>query len=73
MRSRIHQRYQAWLELVDVSAALALAGLRAQGFTDAQARKRLRERWLRNSRDHLQALEKMLRHLAARERRVPQP
>lgn len=37
MRSLVNQRYQAWQELVDFSVELALAGLRAQGFSKRQA------------------------------------
>ncbi|MBI4313401.1 MAG: hypothetical protein HY594_01150 [Candidatus Omnitrophica bacterium] len=73
MRSSANQKYQAWLELIDFSVELARAGLRSQGLTKAQVEKRLRERWLRGSRDHERGLIRMLRRLGAREARVSKP
>lgn len=68
MRIRIEQRYQAWRELLDLSAQLALAGLRAQGLSPRRAQAVWRQRWIRASREHQQANRRLVRELARRDR-----
>lgn len=72
MKFRATHHYEAWKALVDFSARLALAGLKAQGFSRRQAQAVWRQRWARAAQDHQQANRRLVRQLAIRDR-VAQP
>ncbi len=68
MRLNATQRYQAWRELLDLSMQLAMAGLKAQGFSRRAAERICRQRWIRASREHHRANQRLAQQLAIRGR-----
>jgi len=60
------QRYRAWRSLVHLATQLAVAGLRKQGYSSAQAWAICRKRWIRSMREHQQANRLLARRLEAR-------
>lgn len=62
------QRYAAWRGLLDFSVELALAGLRAQGFSKRRAWEIVCQRWARASQEHHEANLRLMRQSARRDR-----
>ncbi|MBI3333078.1 MAG: hypothetical protein HYZ93_03185 [Candidatus Omnitrophica bacterium] len=69
-RRQAAQRYQAWLELLDLSERLALAGMKAQGLSEAEAWQTWCRRWARSAKEHQRINRKVARLLHARDKAV---
>ncbi len=56
-------RYEAWRELLDFSARLALSGMRIQGFSSWKAWRTWCQRWAKASQEHQQANRRIAQYL----------
>ena len=64
----LQERYRAWLELLDLSTQLAMAGMKTQGLSDAQSWKRWCRRWTKAAHEHQEANRQIVRRLRAKDR-----
>jgi uncharacterized protein YneF (UPF0154 family) len=60
---KISPKFQIWQSLLDNSLLFALAGLKAQGFSEKEAFLLIKKRWEKEIEEHHQVNEKMLRKL----------
>lgn len=61
---KIADKFRIWEALVDGSFYFALAGLKAQGFSDKEAKERLRARWRRAMAEHAEANRTIARRMS---------
>ena len=62
------RRYEAWCALLDFSAELAFAGMKAQGLSEGQAGRIWKRRWLKSAQEHRRADERIARRLNAKDK-----
>ena len=62
------RQFLAWMDLVDFSTQLALAGMRTQGLSESRAWKIWCQRWARAAREHQQANLRIVRRLRERDK-----
>ena len=67
----VSDRFTAWMELLDFSERLALAGMRTQGLSRRQAWKVWCERWARASKEHQRASRRIVEELRKRDKPLP--